>query len=37
MARQDPLKDSCVAVLLVGASLLAGLSYLMTEAVRWLA
>ncbi len=37
MARQDPLKDSCVMVLVVGASLLAGLSFLVSEAMRWLA
>jgi hypothetical protein len=30
-------KDSCVVVLLVGASLTAGLSYLVSESVRWLA
>ena len=29
--------DSCVVVLLVGASLLAGLSFFITEAVRWVA
>lgn len=28
-------KDSCIVVLLVGASLLAGLSYFITEAARW--
>ena len=30
-------KDSCVVVLLVGGSLFAGLSYLLSEAARWLA
>lgn len=30
-------KDSCVVVLLVGASFTAGLAYLLGEAVRWLA
>jgi hypothetical protein len=29
--------DGCVVVLLVGASLFAGLSYLVSEAARWLA
>ena len=28
-------KDSCVVALLVGASLFAGLSYLVSEAARW--
>ena len=30
-------KDSCVVVLVIGASLLAGLSFFITEAARWLA
>ena len=30
-------KDSCVVVLLVGASLFAGLSYLVSEGLRWIA
>ena len=36
MARAPGTKDSCVVVLIVGASLLAGLSYFITEAARWL-
>lgn len=28
-------KDSCVVVLIIGAGLLAGLSYFLTEAARW--
>lgn len=30
-------KDSCAVVLLVGASFTAGLAYLLSEAVRWIA
>jgi hypothetical protein len=30
-------KDACVVVLLVGASFLAGLSYLVSEGLRWIA
>lgn len=35
MARQPGKKDACAVVLLVGASLLAGLGYLVSEAARW--
>lgn len=35
MAYPPGKKDSCVVALLVGASLLAGLGYFMSEAVRW--
>lgn len=41
MARRNnhgrKLVDSCAVVLLVGASLTAGLAYLLSEAVRWIA
>ncbi len=37
MARAPGKKDSCVVVLIVGASLLAGLSFFITEVVRWVA
>lgn len=37
MARMDPTKDSCLVVMLIGASLLAGLVFLLNEAARWLA
>lgn len=30
-------KDSCAVVLLVGASLTAGIAYLVSEAARWIA
>lgn len=33
MARQNPVKDSCVVVLILGASLFAGLIGLVCEAV----
>jgi len=36
MAHPPGKKDSCVVVLLVGASLLAGLGYLMHAAAGWL-
>lgn len=35
MARQPGKKDACAVVLLVGASLLVGLSYLISQAARW--
>ena len=37
MAHPPGKKDSCVVVLLVGASLFAGLSLLVSEGLRWLA
>lgn len=36
MARRPGKKDACMVVVLVGASLLAGLGYMLSEGLRWL-
>jgi hypothetical protein len=37
MARAPGKKDACMVVLVIGGGLLAGIAYLLSEAVRWLA
>lgn len=36
MASPPGKKDACLVVIVLGASLLAGLGYFMSEVVRWL-